>query len=184
MVLTYRGESDSTNVIIKDDPRLNKTEDVKTAQRKMLSRLRTSSDKLVTGMDRLGESEEVLTKITTELRGLQGKEIDSLRNLTTIMQDSIKAIRNFISGSISERQGISRPPQLTVLGTMQTAQQYITSKTVVPGQQEEQLVKNAEDMINAAVQRINNFYSNKWISYRKLVEGTKVNLFKDYTPIM
>jgi photosystem II stability/assembly factor-like uncharacterized protein len=183
LVLTYGRESDSTLVVVKDDPRLNKSDEVKTAQRKMLDRLRKSSDKLVTGMDRLGESEEVLSKVTTELRGLQGKEIDSLRKATTAMQDSIKVIREFISGRTSDRQGLSRPPQITVLSTMQTAQQYITAKSVAPGAQEEQLVNNAEAMINVAVQRINQFYSGRWASYRRQVEGTKVNMFKDYEPI-
>jgi hypothetical protein len=183
VVLTYAKESDSTYVTIKDDPRLNKTEEAKAAQRKMLERLKKSSDKLLTGMDRLGESEEVLTKVSTELRGLQGKEIDSLRKSTTAIQDTIKVIREFISGKTSDRQGLSRPPQVTVLGTMQNAQQYITAKSVAPGPQEDQLVRNAEDMINAAVKRINQFYSGRWADYRKQVEGTKVNLFKDYQPI-
>jgi hypothetical protein len=66
---------------------------------------------------------------------------------------------------------------------MQTAQQYITAKSVAPGPQEEQLVKNAEDMINAALQRINSFYATRWLAYRKHVENTKINLFKDYQPI-
>jgi hypothetical protein len=66
---------------------------------------------------------------------------------------------------------------------MQSAQQYITSKSVAPGQQEEQLVNNAEAMINVAVQRINQFYAGKWAAYRKQVEGTRVSLFKDYEPI-
>ncbi|HWJ92925.1 MAG TPA: hypothetical protein VNR87_17550, partial [Flavisolibacter sp.] len=139
VVLTYGRESDSTFVVVKDDPRLNKTDEVKTAQRKMLDRLRKSSDKLVTAMDRLGESEEVLGKVTAELLGLQGKEVDSLRKVTTAMRDSIKLIREFISGRTSDRQGLSRPPQITVLSTMQTAQQYITANSVAPGQQEEQL---------------------------------------------
>ncbi|HWI90411.1 MAG TPA: hypothetical protein VNT20_04010 [Flavisolibacter sp.] len=183
VVLTYGKESDSTSVTIKDDPRLNKTDDVKLAQRKMLERLRKSSDKLLTGMDRLTESEEVLTKMTTELKGLEGKEIDSLRKATTAMEDSIKKIREFISGRTSDRQGLSRPPQITVLSTMQTAQQYIQAKSVAPGAQEEQLVKNAENLITEAVKRINSFYATRWTDYRKLVESTKVNLFKDYRPI-
>ncbi len=183
IVLTYGKEADSTYVTIKDDPRLNKTDAAKTAQRNMLDRLRKSSDKLLTGIDRLAESEELLTKMTTQLRGLQGKEIDSLRKATTALQDSVKNIREMLSGKTSDRQGLSRPPQVTVLGTMQTAQSYITSKSVSPGPQEEQLVKNAEEMINAAVQRINNFYSGKWMDYRKQVEATKVNLFKDYKEI-
>ena len=183
VVLTYGKESDSTYVVIKDDPRLNKTEDAKIAQRKMLDRLRKSSDKLVTGMDRLTESEETLSKMKTELAGLEGKENDSLRKATTAMQDSIKKIREFISGRTSDRQGLSNPPQITVLNTMQEAQLYIMAKSVAPGTQEEELVKNAEAMIDAAVKRINEFYATQWSSYRKLVESTKVNLFKDYPPI-
>jgi photosystem II stability/assembly factor-like uncharacterized protein len=183
VVLTYGREMDSTMVTVKEDPRLNKSEEAKTAQRKMLDRLRKSSDKLVVGMDRLTESEEVLTKISSDLRGLQGKEIDSLRKATTAMQDTIKNIREFISGKTSDRQGLSRPPQVTVIGIMQNAQQYITAKAVAPGAQEEQLVKNAENMINAAVLRINYFYANRWANYRKQVEGTKINLFKDYPAI-
>ena len=183
VVLSLGKDADSTLVTIKDDPRLHKTEEVKTAQRKMLDRLRKSSDKLLTGMDRLTESEEVLTKITAELRGLEGKDIDSLRKATTAIQDSIKTIREFISGKTSDRQGLSRPPQVTVLSTMQAAQQYITAKSVAPGPQEEQLVKNAEAMIAAAVKNINDFYATKWDRYRKQVESTKIDLFKEYKPI-
>ena len=183
IVLSAGREMDSTFVVIKDDPRMKKTEEVKTAQRKMLDRLRKTSDKLVTGMDRLAESEEVLNKLSNDLRGLQGRDMDSLRKATASIQDSIKNIREFISGRTSDRQGLSRPPQVTVLGTMQTAQQYITAKSVAPGPQEEQLVKNAEDMINAALQRINSFYATRWSAYRKHVENTKINLFKDYQPI-
>jgi hypothetical protein len=149
----------------------------------MLDRLRKSSDKLLTGMDRLTESEEVLAKIAADLRGLEGKDIDSLRKATTAIQDSIKNIREYISGKTSDRQGLSRPPQITVLGTMQNAQQYITAKSVAPGQQEEQLVKNAEDMIAVAVKRINDFYATQWNRYHKQVEATKIDLFKEYKPI-
>ena len=135
-------------------------------------------------MDRLTESEEVLNKINAQVRGLRGKDMDSLRKVTKAMQDSIKEIREYISGTSSDRQGLSRPlGQVTVMGSMQSAQQYITSKSIAPGMQEETLVKNAEAHIDAAVDRINNFYSTKWIEYRRLVEGTRVNLFKDYEPI-
>jgi hypothetical protein len=183
VVISLGKNADSTSVTIKDDPRLNKTEEVKTAQRKMLDRLRKSSDKLLTGMDRLTESEEVLTKIAAELRGLEGEDIDSLRKATTAIQDSIKTIREFISGKTSDRQGLSRPPQVTVLSTMQSAQQYITAKSVAPGLQEEQLVKNAEAMIAAAVKNINDFYATEWNGYRKQVQSTKIDLFKEYKPI-
>ncbi|MFN2458849.1 MAG: hypothetical protein ABR502_11670, partial [Chitinophagaceae bacterium] len=183
VVVTLGKDSDSTMVTIKDDPRLKKSLEVQLAQRRMLERLRNSTERLTTATDRLVESEETLTKVQAQLAGLEGKEVDSLRKATTVMRDSIKAIREFISGRQSERQGISRPAQVSVMNIIQTAQQYITSKSVAPATQEEALVKNAEQMINLAVQRVNNFFNTKWKDYRRQVEGTKVNLFKEYSPI-
>jgi hypothetical protein len=183
MVLSYGKDSDSVYVTIKDDPRLNKSDDVKTAQRVMLDRLRKSTDKLLTGLDRLTESDEVLTKITSELKGLEGKENDSLLKVSKAMQDSIKLIREFISGKTSERQGLSRPQDETVLSSIQTAQGYIMAKSIAPGQQEEKLVQHAEENIHTALQRINQFYTATWPRYRQQVEATRINLFKDYQPI-
>src|SRR5207342_3400695 len=98
LVMTYARVSDSTFITVKDDPRLGNRNDIKLAQRKMLDRLKRSSDKLTTGMDQLTESEEVLTKMQSQLKGMEGKEIDSLRKSTTKMQDEIKTIRELISG--------------------------------------------------------------------------------------
>jgi hypothetical protein len=135
-------------------------------------------------MDRLTEWEEVLTKMQGQLKGVEGKEADSLRKQTTALQDSIKAIRAYVSSTPNtSRQGIIRGAERTVMTTMQTAQQYIMAKSVAPGQQEQSLVASAEAMIAEAVRRINNFYDTRWTAYRRQVEGTKVNLFKDYTPI-
>jgi photosystem II stability/assembly factor-like uncharacterized protein len=183
VVMTLGKDSDSTMVTLKDDPRLNKSDEAKRAQRAMLERLRKSTDRLIEATDRLTESEEALSKITTELRGLEGKQYDSLRKATTVMQDSIKAIREFINGRTTEKQGLSRPQELTVSSMIGTAQSYITSKSVAPGAQEEALVTNASTLINITVQRANAFYATKWKEYRQHVESTKVNLFKEYEAI-
>jgi hypothetical protein len=157
VVVNYARANDSTYITVKDDPRLGNRNEIKIAQRKIYDRFRKSADKLTEGMDRLTEAEEVCT---------------------------IKAIREFISGKSSDAQGISRSPfQVTVMTQMQLAQQNVGSKMVIPGQQEETLVANAEKAVSEAVQKINTFFDGKWKDYRNLVEGTKVNLFKDYKPI-
>ena len=100
------------------------------------------------------------------------------------MQDEIKSIREVISGKTSDRQGLSRNPfDVTVMSQAQQAQQSIGSKMVAPGQTEETMVANAEKAIADVVQKINTFFDGKWKDYRALVEGTKVNLFKEYKPI-
>ncbi len=184
LVISYGRTSDSTMVIVKDDPRLGNRNDIKMAQRVMYDRLRKSADKLIEGMDRLTESDEICGKISTELKGLEGKEADSLRKMTTKMQDSIKSIREFIEGKASDRQGLARNPfEVTVMSQVREAQQIIGSKMAVPGKQEETLVANAEKAVAGAVQKINGFMEGKWKDYRGMVEGTKVNLFKDYKVI-
>ena len=184
LVITYARASDSTMITVKDDPRLGNRNDIKLAQRTMITRLRKGANKLTEGMDRLTEAEEVCTKIEGQLRGVEGKETDSLRKATAKMKDEIKSIREFISGKTSDLQGISRSPfQVTVMTQLQLAQQNIGSKMVVPGQQEETLLANAEKAAAEAVQKINNFFDGKWKDYRTQVEGTKVNLFKEYKPL-
>lgn len=183
VVISLAREMDSTFVTVKDDPRIGNQNDIKIAQRKMYDRLRKKADKLTEGMDRLTEAEEVTTKMQAQLRGVEGKEIDSLRKTTSALQDSIKSIREFISGKTSDRQGISRPPQITVTTVMQQAMQYIGGKQTAPGAQEEKLVQGAEEMIDQAIQRINALFTGKWKDYRQQVDATKINLFKDYKPI-
>lgn len=183
VVVTLNKDADSTYIKVNDDPRLGNRNDIKLAQRSLYNRLRKSADKLTEGMDRLTEAEEVCTKVTAQLKDLDGKAVDSLRKTTKNMQDAVKEIREFISGKTSDKQGLSRDPGNTVMRTVQTAMQYIGSKNVAPGAQEEQLLGNAEMMIGLALKRINDFFSGKWAGYRQQVEGTKLNLFKEYKPI-
>lgn len=184
LVMTYAGGSDSTFITVNDDPRIGNRNDIKIAQRRMYDRLRRSSDKLTTGMDQLTESEELLTKMQSQLKGLEGKDVDSLRKATNKMQDEIKAMRELINGKTSDKQGITRNPfDVTVMTALQTAQQSIGSKMVVPGVQEDVLVGNAEKAVKDIVEKINSFYSGKWKDYRQQVEATKLNLFKEYKPI-
>jgi hypothetical protein len=135
-------------------------------------------------MDRLTEAEEVCTKMLSQLRGLTGKETDSLRTSTIKIQDEIKSIREFINGKTSDKQGLSRNPfDVTVMNQLQAANQSIGSKMVVPGKAEETLVTNAEKAVGDAIQKINTFFDGKWKDYRQQAENTKVSLFKDYKPL-
>lgn len=184
IVLTYARTSDSTFITVNDDPRLGNRNSIKVAQRKMYDRLRRTADKLTEGTDRLTEAEEVLTKVQAQIRGLEGKEMDSLRRATTKTQDEIKAIRELISGKTSDRQGITRSPfEITALTQLQLANQSIGSKMVEPGPQVEILVGNAEKTIGDVIEKINTFFEGKWKAYRAQVESTKVNLFKEYKPL-
>jgi ABC-type transporter Mla subunit MlaD len=183
VVLTSGKISDSTYVTVQDDPRLGNRTEIRNAQRKMQDRLRQSTNKLVEAMDRLADAEDVMNKLTVQLRDQTGKSADTLRSATKKMQDEIKSIREFISGKPQDKQGYGNVPQITVLNQMQLANQSITSKSIVPGQTEEQLVVRAEGLIQQAIAKVNTFFSTKWADYRTLVQNNPIQLFKDYQPI-
>lgn len=183
IVISLGRDADSIFIAVKDDPRIGNKNEAKLAQRKLFQRLRNSSGKLTEAMDRLTEASDILTKMNTQLQNVEGKEADSLRKTTKALQDSVKAIREFISGKTSDRQGITRSQDPTVMTRLQDANQSIGSKLISPGQQEEMLVVMAEKLIGEAIQKTNSFFEGKWKEYRKQVEETKINLFKDYTPI-
>ena len=183
VLLQLGNASSKTTVMVNDDPRLQKTDAAKTAQRAMLTRLRTYSDKLLQATDRLTESEETVAKIKTTLGDAEGAAADSLRRSTAAITDSLKAIRELIAGKTVEKQGLSRPVQVTATTAIQEAQLYILSKSLAPGAQEEALVRNAETLIGLALQRVNHFYNGAWKAYRRQTETTKVSLFNEYNPI-
>ncbi len=184
MVIRYAKAADSTMVTVDDDPRFGNRNEIKLAQRALYDRLRKSEDKLTEGMDRLTESDEICTKMLAELRDITGKDADSLRKMTTRMQDSIKSIREFITGKKPDRQGLAESPfEVTVMSQLREAQRSIGSKMVAPGPENETMVSNAEKAVGEALQKINAFFEGKWAAYRSQVEATKVNLFKDYKPI-
>lgn len=183
-VLSYAGQTDSTLIVVKDDPRLGNRDEIKIAQRNANKRLRGISDKLILAMDRMSEAEEICNKIINQTKGLEGKPADSLRKTSNGLLEDIKKFREAISGKTSDKQGIVRNPfEVTVLSELQTAQQSINSKMVVPGAHEEQLILNAENAVKSILTTINDFFANKWENYKKQVEETKLNLFKEYKPI-
>lgn len=184
LVMTYARTSDSTYITVKDDPRMGDRNSIRLAQRAMYDRLKKSAAKLTEGMDRLTEAEDVCTKMQAQLKGIEGKDADSLRRSTTRMLDEIKKIREMINGKTSDKQGLSRSPfEVTTMTQLQLAQQIIGSKNVAPGKQEEAMVVNAEKAVGETISRINNFFDGNWKNYRQLVESTKLNLFKEYKPI-
>lgn len=184
VVVSYNKNSDSTYVTVNDDPRIGNRNEIKLAQQQLLNRLKKSADKLTEGMDRLTEAEEVIAKMSTQLKGVEGKDADSLKKTTGKMTAEIKTIREFISGKSSEKQGLSRNPfDVSVMTQLQAAQQSIMGKMAAPGATEEAMVINAENVIGETLQLINSFFDGKWKNYRQQVEGTKLNLFKEYKPL-
>ncbi len=183
VVIQLEKEKDSVFVLVKDDPRFENRNAIKLAQKEMLLRLRKSADKLITGLDKLTEAEETITKINAQLKGETGKDVDSINKQTKKIEKEIKLIKDFIKGKEQEKQGYGQVPEKNVVSMFRTATQYISNKMVAPGIQEQNLVLDAEELIKESVQKINTFFTTKWLDYKLLVEARPNKIFKEFKVI-
>jgi hypothetical protein len=183
VVISNGTDSDSTFVTVKADPRLGDRSSIIRAQRALLTRLRKQADRLTTGMDQLTEAETSIAKIQAQIKDVEGKEVDSLGKNAKKITDSIKSIREFITGKPRTRQGYGDVPTITVMNQFYEANATITAKMIEPGKQEEQQVKESEELIAQAIEKINKFFTADWPAFRKQVELTPIKIFKEYTPL-
>ena len=72
---------------------------------------------------------------------------------------------------------------ITPMSTIRAATMLIIGKNTIPGEQEEEKLKDAEAAIRTVVEKANAFFANEWASFRKLVEATPIKKFKDYEVI-
>jgi len=177
VVMAYKDISDSTMITLLDDPRLGNRNNIKTAQAVLRAELKKSGDQLIEAMDLLTEADEASKKVETYTKEMKGATVDSLKKSTKKLQDEIKALREFISGTTQTKQGYGQVPQITVMNQYQQASSAISSKSIEPGAQEKMLVERAAGLISDAVKKANAFKEGSWKKYMEQVAATKMDPF-------
>ena len=175
--------NDSTMVVVNDDPNAPTPKEIRIAKRQMIERVDKSSLKITDLVDRLNEADEIVKKVEATYSNMDKKAADTLKKVAKQVTDEIKAIREILNGKTQDKQGYGQVPQVTVSGTLQEARGNILGKNVAPSAQEERLVTEAEQQVNALIAKANTFFTTTWVGYQKLVEASPVKLFKEYKNI-
>ena len=183
VIVTANNKKDSIWLEVKDDERVtNKTEIVK-KQDELMAKFQPSVDKLNTVLDQLDEVDALLLQLTAEWKDKKDKGLDTLNKTHKKVTASAKNLREFISGKKQEKQGYGTVDVITPMSTISAATMLIVRKNTMPGEQEEQKLKDAEAAIQSVVEKANAFFANEWAAFRKLVEATPIKKFKDYEVI-
>ncbi|HMP94781.1 MAG TPA: hypothetical protein PKD90_18020, partial [Phnomibacter sp.] len=175
--------TDSTVLTVHYDPRSSFNEAVYQAQAQSLRELEAATLRLTTALDQLNDMEDATKKIEAALKDVTGKPADSLRKSTRQMQDSIKAIREFVNGKEQTKQGYGSPYQLTVTGKIREAQGLITGKKTIPGAQEAQAIQTAATLVQQAVNKTTQFARGAWARYQQQARQTPLDPFGQITPM-
>jgi hypothetical protein len=178
IVASLGDRQDTTLITVADDPRLGDRTAVRQAQQALRDRLMQLAQPLTDAMDRLSEAEEAAGRIETAYKDDKGAMADSIRKSTKAVQDSIKTIREFISGKRSTAQGYGQVPRTTVMSQFQQALQAIGARPLPPAETEQALVEEAGRQLSLAVGRIEAWLGRSWPAYQELVKAHQPDPFR------
>lgn len=179
VVVTVGKESDSTELVVKPDPRIPYNAEVTKKQRQYMDRFYKMVTNLTAANDQLTDMDEGIKRLETLLKDDKTPAADSLRKQGKAIQDSIKLIREFMFGKRQEKQGYGTPYQLTVTSKMNEARQLIMGKSAMPGEQEDKALEVARLLSEEAINRINRLGDTNWKSYKQQVKNMDIKIIKD-----
>jgi ABC-type transporter Mla subunit MlaD len=183
VVVTANNKKDSAWIEVKDDPRTTSRIDVVKKQDELSKKFQPSVDKLNTALDQLDEVDALLLELTAEWKDKKDKGLDTLNKAHKKVTESAKKLREYVNGKKQDKQGYGTVDVITPMSIIRNATMLIAGKNTVPGEQEEQKLKEAEAAIQDVVAKANDFFTKEWASFRKLVEATPIKKFKDYEVI-
>ena len=178
--LSFAGQSDSTTVNVRFDPRLNVPEEKLMAREALLQQVMQYTELATEAADRLRDAKKTITEVSERLKEREGEAVAQVKKQGKALQDSIKALLELINGK--EVQGIRRDPNV-VNSKIGMASRYLQSSWDSYGEPARLLVQQAYESLQAAVAEVNAFFKTDWAAYRKAVEGLDISFFQEYEPL-
>ena len=177
---SYNGSSDSTMLTVKSDPRLNISTDAILKNQETIEPVIKKVEFLAEAYDRIKESKETMATIKKITPKKKDEKIKNLREVTKEVEKSMKEMTVDMLQK-ENVQGIFRNPDIVT-----TKIRGIRSAlySIEPLNKTELLtLKQAEEAIDKTLEKVNKFYEEDWVKYRKAVEEAEITPFKDYKPL-
>ena len=180
--ITFGDKKDSTNITVKDDPRLNTPASTVEARYKMLKELDQLATLAVAATDRLRESKEVAEELEKKINAAKRDDLKDALAKTKAIKDSINVVFDYILGKEDKRQGILYE-QTTPVSYINNAASYIGSSRKPISATDQRVFQHATGQIGKVMDRVNKFYETTWQSYRSSLEKVNLSPFKNYDPL-
>ncbi|MGM0588107.1 MAG: hypothetical protein ACQETE_06840 [Bacteroidota bacterium] len=185
--MSYMDQSDSTQLTVKSDPRMDVKREALVTMQEMMDRWQELTTKATAAADQIRDAQasvELVQKLIKEDRsGRDDEAYESLKGRTKAVSDTLDAMLYFILPEPDERQGITREQEKTVSTLLGTASWYIQSSLSGPSKTEQQLLDQADQLLSEALTVINGYFSEDWPEYTRMVDEADLRQVKTYERI-
>ena len=180
VVMLYKKVKDSTMITVAYDPRVDMPQSVLKNKYDLLKQLEKKTGVAGRAITQLKESKKIAESYKKQLKEKKKDTYkDAIKSTDSILKSIDKLIDNVL-GKEDKRQGITLNPNPSPMSFLNGAKWYVGSLLENPGKTETQLIKNANDKVNAVIKPINEFYKTDWPTYRKEIKALNLTLFKDF----
>lgn len=179
VVMRYGNQHSETSITVNDDPRIKRELDNVTEVFETLKSLENLQQLAADAVKQLVESQSTAKKYSKVLAQLDETKnkihIETSKNIS----DKIEQLIALYLGTVDERQGITRNPEMTVMRRLGKARRYVGSRQNGITSTETTLINHAENDLKRALEKTNTFFQKEWTPYKKDIEGLNITFFKN-----
>ncbi|RMG21894.1 MAG: hypothetical protein D6730_17535 [Bacteroidetes bacterium] len=172
--ISYKGETASTSVEVKPDPRMQVSQDALQARFELLKQLENKMAQLGKGLKQLDAAKESIELVIKQLPK-EGETADAIRQQAKELNKQINEIKERILPKEGV-QGIRRDPNL-LLAKAGVAGRYLSSSVDMPGDTHKMIAKQSEAAMDEALASIQDFFKKDWEAFRSRVEAAALSPF-------
>ena len=179
VTLEHDGTSTSTTVKVESDPRLDIPQQAiissYDASKQLENMTQTAADAVKQLVESKNTADDFSKKLTKEDKKKYKEEIKASKEISK----QIDSLVTMYLGKVDKRQGITRNPEITVMQRIGQANWYSGSRPNGLTKTERTLIQQAEDELEAALQKTNMFFVTEWPKYQSKMNKVTISPFKD-----
>ena len=177
---TYGDQMDSTTVEVEYDPRIGMNSNDIKAKYDALKKLQKKQLLGIDAVERLKEAIKITENIQEKMQEKNKEEFKDQIKLAKNTIDSLNSILDIFVGKVDDRQGITRNLETSISQHYFRAYRYISNALHAPRGTEMKLITKFETEFEKALERVNEFFTTEWSTFREEVEKINLSPFKDY----
>jgi photosystem II stability/assembly factor-like uncharacterized protein len=181
VVVKYMGESDSTFINVKNDPRVPTTMADMQAKNAAQKELQTVMGKATEAFNRLKEANKTIALADNALINAPDSTKKVIEKLGKAMKDSILTLQKMFIAP-QDLKGINRTAN-TLSEAMFKANYLVQTGYGKPTSNGQYAIDAAKLRAREVMDKVNAFFAKDWVDYQKKVETAQSSIFKKYEPI-
>ena len=175
-LFSYGESHDSILVNIHLDPRNNTTLAQYKEKNTAILAFMEEVEKVTTSFDRLKEAKKTIKLVNAQMVHVVDSTKKDIKEQGKIMQDSINTLMNLYMLP-KDTKGIRRSSH-KLTAKVRRGMAYLNASDAAPTNNGQHAIQDAQTSISKVLEKVNRFFDEEWVAYRKKVEAVPYSLFK------